>query len=111
MPKDVSKKQHKARFAGSGGVNVRHSQGFARRVVNTTQSLSQSLRRAREVQKKYQAELASLTFAQRDAVDKMMVDDVDQDEWEDEAPPVLPLGEEGMFLSAVGVLLSFSSVY
>ncbi|EPS95018.1 hypothetical protein FOMPIDRAFT_130893 [Fomitopsis schrenkii] len=32
----------------------------------------------------------------------MMVDDVDQDKWEDEAPPVLPLDEEGMFLSAVG---------
>ena len=32
----------------------------------------------------------------------MVVDDPADDDWEDEATPVLPFGEEGMFFSAAG---------
>ena len=49
---------------------------------------------------------SDLTFAQRDAIDAMLVDpheQMDDPGWEDEPPnPTLPVGEEGMFFSAEG---------
>ena len=41
----------------------------------------------------------ALTFTERDALTQMATDD---DAWEDESPPILPHGEEGMFFSAAG---------
>ncbi|EPT04922.1 hypothetical protein FOMPIDRAFT_1045594, partial [Fomitopsis schrenkii] len=88
-----------SKYGGSAGVKVRFSQGYHQCVAQVNHTLCSAVRRREETERKHRAELAALTFAERDTLNRMAVDD---DAWEDEAPPVLPFGEEGMFLSAAG---------
>ncbi|TFY55866.1 hypothetical protein EVJ58_g7981 [Rhodofomes roseus] len=95
-------KSHRSKYAGSSAVKVRYSQGFGKRVTQARHMLLSLVQRCADLEKKYQGELAGLTFAECDALNEITVDAGDKDSWEDEMQPVLPLGEEAMFFSTAG---------